>query len=118
MTHRRALSAWLAVLLTATLAYSYAGPVICAGLHGHDGPGTAHQHAAARGPAGQDVLGSAADHTGGCPDMEHCHLGLVAPISTGTPVLAIAPLGLSHLLPPPAVRIGTAAAPATPPPRA
>ena len=117
MTPRRPPTAWLAVLLTATLAYSYAGPVVCASLHGHGATTTEHHHAAAHGPGSQTALGSAADHAGGCPDMEQCHLGLVAPTSTGTPGLTTAPLALSPLLPPPAVRDGTAAAPATPPPR-
>lgn len=114
-------SAFCAVVVTALLAYGYAGPVLCASVHGHDAaaaPHGQHGHHAMQVPTGASALSPAADHTGGCPDMQHCGLTLMGPAGTGAPPLLVAPPSTIRPLASPTPWLGMPTSPTTPPPKA
>jgi hypothetical protein len=105
------------VALATVLAYGYAGPIVCASIHGHGASASHEGHHATQLPSGHHVVAPVGGQTGTCADMEHCGLHLVGPVAPGTPTLTVAIEDASRV-PLPAARVyGIPTPPATPPPR-
>jgi hypothetical protein len=111
----------LAAALAAVLVWGYAGPAVCAAVHGQ--PTGRSQHC--RDGSGHDDQGdttsrpvlTVAAHAVGCPDAAHCGAGLAGPVLRRASFLLLNP---SDAGPAPAPAIGghgVLTGPPSPPPK-
>lgn len=119
MPLHRPVTVFLAALVAAVFAFSYAGPVVCAHVHTHT---AAHAHAGDHahhegGPAGTALWGPSQTDAGTCPDMMHCGLTHVGPVIEAAALLADQIFDAGQLVFAPSPGPDLSWSPTTPPPR-
>jgi len=84
MSHRSPAAVLIASALAAVLVSGYAGPALCAAVHGRPVP-TEHcsgpvSHGGAGGDSSAASQLTSPGHTVGCPDAAHCGVGITGPV--------------------------------------
>jgi hypothetical protein len=82
MSRRSPAAVLVASALTVVLVSGYAGPGLCAAVHGR--PADAEHCSQPSGHSTGTPQLTSAVHTTGCPDAAHCGVGVTDPIARGT----------------------------------